>query len=253
MAPSRFERGRSSSWVREFGRHFGTQTVKIIGQSGGREEQVVEVEALIQPKTGTFDVDTPIFEGDLVEVADPRRPEGVERRLAGKVDVNNVGPANMHHISVTWAKGPSVRTAPVRRLTFENLHPEVQAAAGDLFADGHFESAITEAFKSLEVRVRNTTTSSKSGATLMGDAFRTDGTVLDVASHAGRSGEDEREGFLHIFRGAMIGVRNPGAHELFQQGDPQQALEYLGFASLLHRRIDVAEGKRNAGPAGSIS
>jgi hypothetical protein len=60
-----------------------------------------------------------------------------------------------------------------------------------------------------------------------------------VAAHEGSS-EDEREGFHAIFRGAMLGIRNPGAHELFLTGDPQQALEYLAFASLLHRRIDVA-------------
>lgn len=48
---------------------------------------------------------------------------------------------------------------------------------------------------------------------------------------------------MHVFRGAMMGIRNPGSHELFKPGDPQQALEYLGFASLLHRRIDVAVQK----------
>jgi hypothetical protein len=66
-----------------------------------------------------------------------------------------------------------------------------------------------------------------------------------VAGHGGRTGDDEREGFMHVFRVAMIGIRNPGSHELFKPGDPQQALKYLGFASLLHRRIDAAEAKRS--------
>ena len=60
---------------------------------------------------------------------------------------------------------------------------------------------------------------------------------------AGRNGQDEREGFLALFRGAMLGIRNPKAHELFTLEDPQRALEYLGFASLLHRRLDTAEHK----------
>lgn len=164
--------------------------------------------------------------------------------MAAKVKVNNFGPADMQHISVTWGRSAPPRVAPVRSLTFENLHSSVQSAAGDLFADGHFESAVSEAFKSLEVRVRATTGSDRSGADMMATAFKPDGSVLDVAEHEGRSGEDEREGFMHILRGAMIGIRNPGAHELFKTGDPQQALEYLGFASLLHRRIDAAEAKR---------
>jgi uncharacterized protein (TIGR02391 family) len=231
--------------MRGHGAAFGTQLVKIIRNEGGDDEEVLEVEAHVQAEKGFFDVDTPVFEGDVVEVADPRRTAGVERRLAAKVKVNNFGPAHMRHISVTWGSAAPPRVAPVRRLTFANLHPVIQAASGDLFADGHFESSVSEAFKSIEVRVRDLTESSKSGASLMGDAFKADGSALDVAGHEGRSGEDEREGFMHVFRGAMIGIRNPGAHELFKPGDPQQALEYLGFASLLHRRIDAAEAKRS--------
>lgn len=61
----------------------------------------------------------------------------------------------MHRVKVEWGDAPPpTRVAPVRRLTFENLHPAVQAAVGDLFADGHYESSVSEAFKSIEVRVR---------------------------------------------------------------------------------------------------
>ena len=229
-------------FVRNRGPGFTTQTVKIIRDAGTADEEVNEVEAHIQSEMGFFDVDTPIFEGDLVEVADPRRPEGVERRHVAKVDVNNFGSAHMHHICVKWGRAAPARVAAVRRLTVENLHAQVQAAAGDLFADGQFEAAVAEAFKSIEVRVRSMTGVQKSGAQLMGDAFKADDPLLDVAIHGGQSGQDEREGFLHIFRGSMIGIRNPGAHEIFRQGDPQQALEYLGLASLLHRRIDAASG-----------
>lgn len=55
-----------------------------------------------------------------------------------------------------------------------------------------------------------------------------------------RAGRDEQEGFAALFRGAMLGVRNPKAHERFKATDPQRALEYLGLASLLHRRLDNA-------------
>lgn len=154
----------------------------------------------------------------------------------------------MHRVQAEWGEPPDAnppRVAPVRRLTFESLHPEVQAAAGDMFADGHYGASITEAFKSIEVRVRRVAGIEKSGAPLMGDAFKQDGSALDVATHDGRSGQDERDGFHALFRGSMLGIRNQGAHELFKETDPQEALEYLGFASLLHRRIDVAESKRS--------
>ena len=81
-------------------------------------------------------------------MADLRSPDGLERRLAKDVKVNNFGPTHMQHIAVEWGKAAAPRVPPVRRLTFENLHQAVREAAGDLFADGHFELAVTEAFKS---------------------------------------------------------------------------------------------------------
>jgi uncharacterized protein (TIGR02391 family) len=152
----------------------------------------------------------------------------------------------MSRIKVTWGKAGGPRSAPVRRLAIERLHDRVITAASDLFNDQHYASAVSEAFKSIEVRVRDLARlPDKSGAPLMGDAFGTKTPRLDVATESGRSGDDERDGFLALFRGAMLGVRNPKAHELFRPEDPQQALEYLGFASLLHRRLDVAERKLN--------
>lgn len=86
------------------------------------------------------------LEGDVVEVPDPRRgPDGVERRLARTVKVNDMGPASMRHIAVKWGAAPVARVAAVRRLTFENLHPAVQEAAGALYADGDYESAVSQA------------------------------------------------------------------------------------------------------------
>lgn len=223
----------------------GTQIVTVVNNPDTDEERRFEVEAHIQMRFASFAIDTPIFTGDVVELADARLgPDGVERRYVASARRSTAGPRKMHRIKVEWGDEPAPpRVAPVRRLTFENLHREVQAAAGDLFADGHYEAAVNEAFKSIEVRVRAITGIEKSAVPMMADAFRQDASGLDVAGHEGRSGEDEREGFMHVFRGAMMGIRNPGAHELFKPGDPQQALEYLGFASLLHRRIDVAEQK----------
>lgn len=227
------------SFLQTMGRSHGTKQVVIVNKPGTEEEERKTVEAMIQSDSGFFEVTTPIYEGDLVEIPDPRG--GTDVRLAAQVKVNDFGSSSLHHTQVKWGKAPLRRIAPVRRLTFENLHPDVQKAAGDLFADGHMGSAVSEAFKSVEVRVRRLSGLEQSGSTLMATAFNAKSPVLDVALEDGRSGQDEREGFMALFRGAMIGIRNPKAHELFKQEDPQQALEYLAFASLLHRRIDVTD------------
>lgn len=48
------------------------------------------------------------------------------------------------------------------------------------------------------------------------------------------------EGFAALFRMAMLGIWNPCAHELLRSEDPQPALEYLCFTSVLHWRFDRA-------------
>jgi uncharacterized protein (TIGR02391 family) len=216
----------------------GTESVTIVHAEGTEQETRIEVRAHIQPETGFFEVDAPVYEGDIVLVADPRG--GLDPRLAGTVKVYNVGPSHMRHTEVTWAQVPPVRVAPVRRLTIENLHPEIVAASGDLFTDGHYASAILEAFKRIELRVRSESGLTGSGQDLMARAFAGEPPPIDVSVEGGQSGQDEQEGFRFLFMGAVRGIRNPKAHEAVSQLDPQRTLEYLGFASILMRRLDDA-------------
>lgn len=222
-------------------RTFGVTKVNVINNPGTEAERSFETEAQIQAKSAIFPVDTSIYEGDIVEFPDPRG--GTTRKIAATVDVNNptgLPFRGMEHIHVTWGSTPPPRVAPVRRLSIEKLHEEVVRSSSELFADGHFEASVSEAFKSIEVRVRTMTDSTQSGVKLMGEAFGGPKPKLAVATSSGQSGKDEQEGFAALFRGAMLGVRNPRAHDLFRLQDPQQALEYLGFASLLHRQLDAS-------------
>jgi uncharacterized protein (TIGR02391 family) len=147
------------------------------------------------------------------------------------------------YAKVEWGNAEAPRQAPVRRLSLERLHPAVVAAASNLFADQQYDSAVTEALKSVEVRVRDLTSLTISGAALMQEAFKPKQPRLDVGVETGRSGNDEREGYFYLFRGAMVGIRNPKSHELSHGDDPDEALEVLALASLLHRRLDIAAGR----------
>lgn len=219
----------------------GVTLVTVIHSEGTEDEKRFDTKAHIQARTAYFAVDTKIYEGDVVEFPDPRG--GLARKIASHVDVynsNGSGLRGMKYIKVTWGAAVPPRVAPVRRLSVENFHEEIVRASSDLFADGHYEAAVSEAFKSIEVRVRALAGSTQSGVKLMGEAFGGSKPRVSVATATGQSGKDEEEGFAALFRGSMLGVRNPRAHDLFQPQDPQQALEYLGFASLLHRRLDGA-------------
>jgi uncharacterized protein (TIGR02391 family) len=220
-------------------RRAGTKQVVVVHAEGTDSEQRFEIEAQVQAESGFFSVEAPVYDGDIVLVPDPRG--GIDRKVAAEVKVNDYGPDHMRHTEVIWGKAPHPRVALVRRLAIENLHPEVVAAASDLFVDGHYSQAVFEALKALEGRVRRQSGLSISGRDLMAKALAGDPPLVDLAVETGQSGLDEREGLRLVFMGVIQGVRNPKGHELVEQDDPQRALEYLGMVSLLFRRLDDAQ------------
>jgi uncharacterized protein (TIGR02391 family) len=222
-------------------RGFGTKKVVIVHHEGTDSETRHEVEAHIQADSGFFAVATPIYEGDVVLIPDPRG--GTDRRLAVKVAVNDFGASDLQHTEVRWGQAPIPRVAAVRRLGIENLHPQVLSAANDLYVDGHYSPAIFEALKALEQRIRRQSHLDISGRPLMERAFTGDPPPIDLSVESGQSGRDEQEGLRFVFMGVIQGIRNPKGHELVTQDDPQRALEYLGMLSVLFRRLDDAAAK----------
>jgi hypothetical protein len=86
---------------------FGTQKVLVIHCEGTPQEMQFETEAHIQSKAGFFEVETPIYENDVVVLDDPRG--GKDRRLAKEVLVHSSVPAyaaRMKHIEVKWGPAP---------------------------------------------------------------------------------------------------------------------------------------------------
>lgn len=145
-----------------------------------------------------------------------------------------------------------VRGEPIRRATvapllggdlLSNLHPAIQEAARPSFSVGRRAEAVFEAFKAIELRVGALIGSERTGMSLMGDAFGGDPPQLALNDLATRPDRDEQEGFTFIFKGAVQGVRNPKAHGRFEALDERRALDYLGLASLLMRRLDDAEAR----------
>lgn len=228
----------------------GLTKVTIVKAAGTDDEQRIETEAqLLNSNEAYFAIEDPIDDGDHVEMPDLRG--GAVTRQAVEA-VQHPVPASMRsthggtgYTKVRWGKVAPPRQAPVRRLALESLHRRVVEVASAKFADGSYDAAVTEAMKSVDIRVRELTGLKLSGVPLVQEALKPKGALLDVSVEDGRSGEDEREGYFYLFRGAMLGVRNPRAHELSRDDDPYEALEMLGLASLLHRRLDTAESRLN--------
>ena len=118
------------------------------------------------------------------------------------------------------------------------LYRMVISSGKKLFIGKHYSQAIFEACKSLNKRVQELSKSNRDGKSLMLDVFSVNNPKLKFSGLSNQSEKDEQEGFMHLFAGLMHGIRNPKGHEIVNLRDPYRALEYLGFISLLFRKLD---------------
>lgn len=119
------------------------------------------------------------------------------------------------------------------------LHPEIARAASNLYKDGHYANAVEASVKALNGLVRLRSGLEFDGSTLMERAFNPSNPALKFNALADQSDKDEQKGFMMMFSGAVAGLRNPRAHG-FIEDDPERALEFIAFVSLLAKLLDSA-------------
>jgi uncharacterized protein (TIGR02391 family) len=119
------------------------------------------------------------------------------------------------------------------------LHPEIARAASKRYRDGNYADAVEAAVKALNGLVRLRSSSDLDGTKLMEFVFSPNNPVLKFNSLADQSDRDEQKGFMMMFSGAVAGLRNPRAHK-FIQDDPERALEFIAYISLLAKLLDGA-------------
>jgi uncharacterized protein (TIGR02391 family) len=133
-----------------------------------------------------------------------------------------------------------------------NLHPVIRKASEKLFKDKHYADSILKAYIALINYVKEKSgKKTLDGQNLMGNVFDvkynsetlevTDKPVLKLNNLITREEIDEQKGFMYLYLGAVMGIRNPKAHAIIEQKDPFKTLKYLSFASLLAKRVDEAK------------
>ena len=128
---------------------------------------------------------------------------------------------------------------PMQLFDALQLHPDIVAASKSLFESEHYAQAILEAFKTVNNSVKKLTGLSLDGKALMSRSFNEEKPLIALNKLSTQSERDEQEGFKFLFMGAMLGIRNPLAHEDFSSLiEPRRTFEYLGFASLLMGKIE---------------
>ena len=115
------------------------------------------------------------------------------------------------------------------------LHPTIAEKVWFIFSQGSYGTAVLEAFKQVEIAVREAGgyADSDYGVTLMRRAFdKNDGKLTDLSEQ-----EPVREAKAHLFAGAIGLYKNPSSHREVEFA-PEAAAEIIIIASQLLRIVD---------------
>jgi uncharacterized protein (TIGR02391 family) len=128
----------------------------------------------------------------------------------------------------------SIETHPFDQ---RNIHPKIARSVRKLFDDGHFSHATFEAFKILDIEVRNVSKINESGEKLMLKAFNENSPSIRLTQLNTTSEVDEQRGYKFFFSGSLVAIRNPRGHDL-KLDTIDLCLDHLSVASALLRRLE---------------
>jgi len=118
-----------------------------------------------------------------------------------------------------------------------SFHPFIKKVAGELFEDGHYRNAILDTFIELvDVVKTKTGRYDLDGTPLMQTVFSPKNPILKISENV-----DEQQGYMWMFCGAVMAIRNSHAHKVIKPETRQETIEWLGFASALLKILDKAE------------
>jgi uncharacterized protein (TIGR02391 family) len=131
------------------------------------------------------------------------------------------------------------------RAAFESLdiHPRIAEAARELYRDTHYRQSVLDASIALINFVKERSRRHDlAGASLMSTVFSPNAPLLAFNTLADQTDKDEQQGLMHLFMGAVLALRNPRAHFVFDDS-PELALDAVAFLSMLAKRLDTATRK----------
>ena len=118
----------------------------------------------------------------------------------------------------------------------ENLDENLIKKVYPLFISGEYDTAVFQAFKEVEIRVRVKAGLSDEffGLNLMRKAFNPEnGTLTDMNAQPA-----ERQATSNLFAGSIGLFKNPSSHRRADYNEPAEAAEVILFANYLLRIVD---------------
>lgn len=120
------------------------------------------------------------------------------------------------------------------------LHPKVIHLAKTRFDNGLYADSVSACLREINTiiknRVKQATNREFDGATLMNHAFSSNNPVISFSDLTTDSGRNIQIGYMKIFEGAMIGIRNPKAHENLNP-TKNKTIHFLFIASFMFIKL----------------
>ncbi len=120
---------------------------------------------------------------------------------------------------------------------------KVVELAKDRFNNGFYADSISACLKELNQIIKNhvkdKTGNELDGANLMTTAFSVNNPIIQFANINTETGKSIQLGYMKIFEGSMIGIRNPKAHENLHP-DRTKTIHLLFNSSFLFLKIREA-------------
>lgn len=124
---------------------------------------------------------------------------------------------------------------------WSDIHPKIAAVAKVRYESNQFADAVEAAFKEINSImkdiVKRNTGKELDGASLMRTALSPKDPIICLDDLSTETGKNIQEGYMEIFAGAMIGIRNPKAHDNINITD-NRARHFIYLTSLLMHKID---------------
>jgi uncharacterized protein (TIGR02391 family) len=139
-------------------------------------------------------------------------------------------------------------SAPQRAISHHDavwalVHPDIRAIAYDRFQSRHYADAVEASLKHInalvQARCKEISGKELDGSKLMKHVFSVEKPMLLFGDPTTESGKSMQVGYMELFSGTMMGVRNPKAHANIEITE-ERGLHFIILASLLRYKLDEA-------------